>query len=91
MSIFDLLVHVFNFIAPAMAVGCLLALTAPVLNKRWPAARTLASQAAINCVVSGAVLALGLWYYGRDGKMATYSAMVLAAASSQWLQMLRNE
>jgi hypothetical protein len=41
--------------------------------------------------VSGAVLALGLWYYGRDGKMATYSAMVLAAASSQWLQMLRNE
>jgi hypothetical protein len=29
-------------------------------------------------------LALGLVYFGRDGKMATYLAMVLVGASAQW-------
>jgi hypothetical protein len=28
---------------------------------------------------------LGLWYFGHDGKMATYIGMVLLCASSQWL------
>jgi len=33
---------------------------------------------------------LGLVFFGRDGKMATYSAMVLVCASSQWLMMRRS-
>ena len=89
MSLIDLLVHFANFLAPALAVGCLLALLAPALEGKWPQARMLRAQAAINCVVSILVLGFGLWYFGRDGKMASYTAMVLAAASSQWLQMLR--
>ncbi len=89
MSFFDLIVHFANFLAPALAVGCLLALMAPVLERKWPQARPLRVQAAINCIVAVAVLVFGLWYFGRDGKMATYSAMVIASASSQWLQMLR--
>jgi hypothetical protein len=32
-----------------------------------------------------AALAAGLWYFGRDGKMAAYAALVLAVASAQWL------
>ena len=31
------------------------------------------------------VLVAGLVFFGRDGKMATYAALVLAIASSQWL------
>jgi hypothetical protein len=30
------------------------------------------------------VLLGGLWFFGHDGKMATYAALVLACASSQW-------
>ena len=29
-------------------------------------------------------LGLGLWLFGRDGKMASYGAMVVACASTQW-------
>jgi hypothetical protein len=31
------------------------------------------------------VLLGGLWFFGRDGKMATYVVLVLASGSSQWL------
>lgn len=89
MSLIDLLVHFANFLAPAMAVGCILAFSAPVFERKWPQARILRAQAAINCIVATVTLGVGLWYFGRDGKMATYSAMVLATASAQWLQMLR--
>jgi hypothetical protein len=32
-----------------------------------------------------AASAAGLWYFGRDGKVATYAAVVLAVATAQWL------
>lgn len=89
MSLIDLLVHFANFLAPALAVGVLLAVIAPVLDGKWRDARAVRVHAAINCIVTVTALSFGLWYFGRDGKMATYSAMVIAAASSQWLQMLR--
>jgi hypothetical protein len=31
------------------------------------------------------VLAAGLWVFGRDGKMATYAALVVVVGSTQWL------
>jgi hypothetical protein len=31
------------------------------------------------------VLGAGLWYYGVDGKMATYAGLVVAVAGCQWL------
>jgi hypothetical protein len=31
------------------------------------------------------VLAGGLMFFGHDGQMATYAALVLACATSQWL------
>ena len=40
---------------------------------------------AINFVVNLAVLLGGLWYFGHDGKMATYATMVLVGATAQWL------
>ena len=47
----------------------------------------LRAMAAINFIVSLAALLLGLVFFGRDGKMATYSGMVLMCATSQWLML----
>jgi hypothetical protein len=40
---------------------------------------------AINSIAGVAVLVAGLWYFGVDGKMATYAALVVAIAGCQWL------
>ena len=42
------------------------------------------TQIAINFVVGVVVLAAGLVLLGRDGKMLTYVALVIATATSQW-------
>ena len=41
--------------------------------------------AAVNFAAGLAVLAAGLWFFGRDGKMATYAALVIVMGTSQWL------
>ncbi len=80
----DLLNHLVNFAAPALWVAVWVTLLATVFMKKKAAARVLPAQAAINFGVSLAVLLLGLWWFGRDGKMATYAAMAVACATSQW-------
>ena len=30
-------------------------------------------------------LGAGLWWFGRDGKMATYAVLVVAVATAQWV------
>jgi hypothetical protein len=85
----DLLIHLLNFIAPALWLALALPLAARVFMKKTPAAPALPAQAAINLIVNITALTLGLLLWGRDGKMASYSAMVLLGASSQWL-MLRS-
>ncbi|ABD69016.1 hypothetical protein Rfer_1282 [Rhodoferax ferrireducens T118] len=80
-----LLNHLSNFMAPALWLAVLMTLAARFFMKKRPQALSLYAQVAINFIVSAAVLALGLWLWGDDGKMATYSAMALFCASSQWL------
>jgi hypothetical protein len=76
--------HLLNFFMPALAVGMLAAGGAKLLWRRelthiswrrlaaWPSA-------------AGAVMLLGgLAAFGRDGRMATYAAMLLAAALALW-------
>ena len=89
MGLLDLLDHLLNFIAPALAVGCLLALLAAVFNKKRPGARVLLAQAAINSIAGIAALTLALWFFGRDGKMAAYAALVVFCATSQWVALRR--
>ena len=81
----DQIIHLINFCAPALAVGAVLALVGPWLMKKSPLAPGLLAQAAINCVAGVLALGLGLWFFGNDGKMASYAAMVVLAATSQWL------
>ena len=85
----DLLNHLLNFAAPALAVGLVLAFLAPVFIRNKALARTRTAQAAINFVVGLLALLAGLLFFGRDGKMAIYAALVLATASSQWWAMRR--
>ncbi len=81
----DLFFHLLGFAAPAFAVAVLVAGAARVVMPRQAATRTWWSQAAINFIVGGAVLLGGLWHFGVDGKMATYAALVVAVATSQWV------
>ena len=80
----DLFFHLLNFAAPALVVGLLTALAARIFMKKKSLALRWIAQAAINFVVCLLVLVGGLWFFGRDGKMATYAALVLACATSQW-------
>lgn len=80
----DSLIHLLNFAAPALVVGLLTALLSRLFMKKKAVAHGLLAQAAINFVVCLLVLLGGLWFFGHDGKMLTYAALVLACASSQW-------
>ena len=84
MSSLDLLKHALGFAAPAFAVAVLVAaagrwLLTPQASLGW------LGSIAINFVAGLAALGAGLWYFGRDGKMATYAALVLCVATAQWL------
>lgn len=85
----DLLNHLLNFVAPALVLGVTLAYLAPVFMKNRAVARTRTAQAAINFIVGMLALVAGLVFFGRDGKMLSYAALVLAVASSQWWAMRR--
>ena len=84
MNLFGLIDHMLNFLTPALVVGGLLAVSAPIFMKKTAPAHSWYAQAAINFVAGASALGIGLWYFGHDGKMASYAAMVLAMATSQW-------
>ena len=85
MSLIGLLDNLLNFIAPAVVLGLLVATLAPMLIKKVRPHHSWLTQSAINSVACGLVLVGGLVIFGHDGKMASYTAMALACASSQWL------
>jgi hypothetical protein len=81
----DLSQHVLSFAAPALAVALLVALGGRWLLPRGTPRPAWWALFAINFLAGLAALGAGLWYFGRDGKMASYAAMVLAVATAQWL------
>ena len=85
MNLLDLIRHALGFAAPAFVVAVLVAAAARVVLS--PSARPPSwwLAVALNTLAGIAVLGVGLWYFGRDGKMATYAALVLAVATMQWL------
>jgi hypothetical protein len=85
LGFFELLHHLLSFAAPALVVALVVTLAAPLVLPRTKAGPGWWLRLAINTVAGLAALAAGLWYFGRDGKMAAYAALVLAVASAQWL------
>jgi hypothetical protein len=81
--------HLLNFLAPAAVVALLLVLFSRVFRRflasKRPAAQSIWAQATIIFIVNVLVLAAGLVFFGNDGKMATYAALVLASAVCQWV------
>lgn len=80
----DILLHLLSFAAPALAVAAVLVLAGPLMLRRSRRLFPWWVQLALNGAVGVAVLALGLWHFGVDGKMATYAALVVAVAATQW-------
>ncbi|MBT9490217.1 MAG: hypothetical protein IV093_22150 [Rubrivivax sp.] len=84
MSPLDAVWHLLNLFAPAVGTALLAAAGAKLLWRReltktsW---RALAVAAALGASV---VTLLGLVVFGRDGRMATYGAMVVAVALTLW-------
>ena len=70
--------------APAAALAALLVLGGRFVRAKGSPAMPWKAQLAINFAVGCAVLVAGLIVLGRDGKMLTYAALVLACASCQW-------
>ena len=81
----DILIHLLSFLAPALAVAGLVALAARLFMPSQAGILAWWVQFALNSIAGAAVLGAGLWYYGVDGKMATYAGLVAAVAACQWL------
>lgn len=87
MSVWLLALHLLNFMAPAGAVALFLGLTEAVVQRKRPLALNLLRSVAIYFCVALAVLMLGLALLGRDGKMLTYGALVVATGTlAAWRQ-----
>ena len=84
MGLVDFLVHLLNFAAPALFVALAMVLLARILVRKQALALVWHTQVAINFVVCLVLLLAGLWHFGHDGTIASYTAMVLACATSQW-------
>ena len=80
----DIVNHLLNFVAPAAAVALVLVLGGGLIGSRSPLALAWWLRLGIVFAVGVAVLAAGLVVWGRDGKMLTYAALVVATASCQW-------
>ena len=84
MTFLALVGHLINFVLPALGT----ALVLWGLPRLWPKARKShwASRREL-LALSGlgvAVLLAGLIVFGRDGKMLTYTALVLAQGTLSW-------
>jgi hypothetical protein len=81
----DALWHALNFIAPALGMAALAASAAKLLWRRDLAAVSWLRLALWAAVAGMAVLIGGLVAFGRDGKMVTYAALVVATALALWV------
>ncbi len=85
MTFWQLVLHLFNFVLPALAM----ALFMPWAG-RWvigPGRVSLRRRMGVQALCGLAVLVGGLLLHGQDGKMSTYIALVLVAATAEWLML----
>ncbi len=80
----DALNHLLNLFVVPLALGALAAALAKLAWRHDLAAVSWRRLAAPACGACAAVVVAGLFIFGRDGKMATYGAMVAACAVTLW-------
>lgn len=83
MTFLALLGHIAGLLAPAIAVAVMLWV---LTLRRGARASGRGAKAGLWMLMGAGALVLlaGLLYFGRDGKMATYTALVLAQGSMAW-------
>jgi hypothetical protein len=81
----DAIWHALNFLAPALGLAALAASMAKLLWRRELAGVPWHRLAIWGAVAGMAALIGGLVVFGRDGKMATYAALVVATALALWV------
>ena len=79
--------HLLNFAAPAFWLAFVLVLISHIFFRKQAKISGWIKPVAINFAVGLAVLLLGLWFFGNDGKMFTYGALVVVSATCQWLSL----
>jgi len=81
------IIHTFNFIAPAWGVALFCVLATRLIARGWLSASRwgLMTQVLISGVLGTVVLVVGVFLLGVDGKMTTYSALVMVCGTVQWL------
>ncbi len=84
MGPFDAIIHLANFLMPALAMALLLPSLARLVW--WRQLRTVSWGVMVRRVALAGVVVLvaGLVLVGRDGAMATYGALLLASALVVW-------
>ena len=89
MTAYLLIDHLLNFVAPAAGVALLLVCFSRIFSRfvapKTHVAPSLYAQTAIIFITNLLVLAAGLVLFSNDGKMATYSAMVVCSSVCQWV------
>jgi hypothetical protein len=85
MGFIDAALHLINFSLPAASVAGLVSLLGKFLKENKPFVHGWIRKFAINFIVCWVVLVIGLILTGRDGKMLTYLAMLIASAMVQWV------
>jgi len=85
MPALDFLIHLFSFMAPAIFMSVILAAGARLVWHKKAHLLPWYHMASVNALLGILVLALGLVLLGQDGRMGTYSVLVLAMGSCQWL------
>ena len=76
--------HLLNFFAPAAGIGLFASLIAKALWLRELKGVSWARMWLWSSGCAAVVCVAGLLLFGRDGKIATYGAMVLGCALSLW-------
>jgi hypothetical protein len=83
MTPLSVLAHLAGFVAPALGVGLLLWAGLRIRRKGRPGFGS-AMQLSLLCVTGVVVMLAGLVFFDRDGKIATYAALVLAQGTLAW-------
>ena len=82
MTFWQLVLHLFNFVLPALAMAFFMPWAG-----RWvmgPGRTSLSRRMLVQALCGLAVLVGGLLLHDQDGKMSTYIALVLVAATAEW-------
>jgi hypothetical protein len=81
----DLSIHLLGFVAPAFVLAVIVAFGGRLVLPRNSQPQRWWMPVTLNFLAGTAASVGGLVLFGRDGKMLTYAALVLAVATAQWL------